>query len=92
MNKEEIERIAENYGFTLWAIINNGKTFQFLNDAGINLIVYDNADYELKWIIPHTLFEIICPKCGSFGSKHFEKMLTKFKIEVQFRTFQEIED
>lgn len=91
MNRETIESIAEKYGFTLWSI-NSASTLQFMDSRGINLLVYENGDYELKWMIPNTIFTIECPRCSPFGSEHFEKMLTKFRIEVTFRSFQEVED
>lgn len=91
MDRETIESIAEKYGFTLWSI-NNASTLQFMDSRGINLLVHENGDYELKWLIPNTIFTIECPKCSPFGSEHFEKMLAKFRIEVTFRSFQEVED
>ena len=83
MSKAEIEKIAENNGFELWAVLPGGKVYQFIDGMGVNLIVHlneDNTEFELKTKVPSTIFEITCPKCSPFNDgAHFRTMLRKFR-------------
>jgi len=51
MTKDEMRTIANIYNFDEWATL-NGKSLQFLNDEGINLIIHENGDFELLFKVP----------------------------------------
>lgn len=81
MTKDKMRVIAKIYGFDEWAIL-GGKDIQFLNDEGINLIIHENGDFELKFKVPKSL-SILELSAGSVEDlAFFAKHLNKFKSEI----------
>ena len=77
-----IEELAKEFDFTLWATFNraDGKSYQYMDALGIN-IIFNEADqsFELKWMIPRSIFTIECPSCSPYTNKeHFRKIYLKF--------------
>lgn len=83
MITDDIKKLAESRGFTLWATI-SGKQLQFMDRFGINLIVtIETGEFELKWGIPKTIFTVECPSCSPFDNvEHFLKIYRQFKRYV----------
>lgn len=75
-----VKEIAEKRGFTLWATI-NGKTLQFMDRFGVNIIVNaDTGEFELKRLIPKSIFTMECPSCSPFDNdEHFSKIYRAFR-------------
>lgn len=81
MTKDKMRTIAKIYGFDEWAIL-GGKDIQFMDDAGINLIIHENGDFELKFKVPKSL-SILELSAGSVEDlAFFAKHLNKFKSEI----------
>lgn len=80
--KDEIIELAKKRGFELWATL-GGVKLQFMDDRGINLFVNINSsDFELKYSVPDTIFQLICPPCSPFDHEaHFNSIYRKFKRE-----------
>lgn len=87
LSKEEIKNLAEERGFTHWATL-GGSRLQFMDRWGINLFVnIEKEEFEFAWMIPKSIFQIICPSCSPFSNnEHFSKMYRNFKKTV--RTMQ----
>jgi hypothetical protein len=87
----EIEELAKDFEFTLWSTCNssNGKSYQYMDKQGINIIFNEwDQSFELKWLIPRSIFTIECPSCSPYTNKeHFTKIYTKFwKTIFSFNT------
>lgn len=87
-----MEELAQNYNLTLWATINTdeGKSYQYMDARGINVIFHDwDKSFELKWMIPRTIFTVGCPRCSPYDLPgHFDKMYKRFFnviIDLEYR-------
>lgn len=81
MDKDKMRTIARIYGFEEWAIL-GGRDIQFMNDEGINLIIHENGDFDLKFKVPKSL-SILELTAGSVDDlDFFAKHLNKFKSEI----------
>lgn len=81
--KKEIEKLANDRGFTKWAIINN-TIYQFMDNTGINLWVdTTNNHFKMAYLIPKSNFKLVCPDCSPFtNDEYFKKLYRKFRKEV----------
>lgn len=77
-----MEELVKEYGFTLWATANTvqGKSYQYMDSQGINIIFNEwDRSFELKWLIPRSIFTIECPSCSPYTNKeHFQKIYNQF--------------
>jgi hypothetical protein len=73
-----LDELAAQFEFTLWATMNTaqGKA----DPIGINVIFNEwDQSFELKWLIPKSIFTIECPSCSPYTNKeHFKKIYLKF--------------
>ena len=78
----EIKELAKEFELTLWSTSNTerGTSYQYMDKQGINVIFNEwDKSFELKWLIPKSIFTIECPSCSPYTNKeHFSKMYTKF--------------
>jgi hypothetical protein len=88
MNNTEIKELMNKRGFVLWATYGDDN-LHFLsknedNDLVINCIIYPKTkEFEFKYVVPHSIMQLINPKCSPFtNGKHFLKMLEKFMSVV----------
>ena len=86
-----IEELAKEFELTLWSTCNstNGKSYQYMDSQGINVIFNEwDQSFELKWMIPKSIFTIECPSCSPYTNKeHFIKIYTRFwKTIFSFNT------
>lgn len=85
------EELAKEFELTLWSINSdvNGKAYQYMDSLGINVIFNEwDQSFELKWMIPKSIFTIECPKCSPYtNAEHFRKIYLKFwKMIFSFTT------
>lgn len=77
-----LEELATEFNLTLWSTCNGakGKSYQYMDSLGINVIFNDwDQSFELKWMIPKSIFTIDCPSCSPYTNReHFAKIYTKF--------------
>ena len=77
-----IEEIANKFEFTLWSTstTSHGKSYHYMDPIGINIIFNDwDQSFELKWLIPKSIFTIECPSCSPYtNSEHFQRVYLKF--------------
>ncbi len=77
-----IEEIASKFEFTLWSTSNTsqGKSYHYMDPIGINIIFNDwDQSFELKWLIPKSIFTIECPSCSPYtNQEHFQRIYLKF--------------
>lgn len=77
-----IKELAKEFELTLWSTANTtqGKSYQYMDSQGINVIFNEwDQSFELKWMIPQSIFTINCPNCSPYTNKeHFTKIYTKF--------------
>ena len=77
-----MEELAKEFNLTLWATANTakGKSYQYMDPIGINVIFNElDQSFELKWLIPKSIFTIGCPSCSPYTNKeHFKKIYLKF--------------
>lgn len=89
MTKDEMRTIANIYNFDEWATL-NGKSLQFLNDEGINLIIHENGDFELLFKVPQSL-SILKLEAGSVDNLNFfARQLNNFKSQICLLTKGEV--
>lgn len=81
MTKDEMRAIGRTYGFDEWAIL-SGKDIQFMNDEGINLIIHENGDFELKFKVPQSLSTLELSAGSVNNLSFFVRNLNKFKSEI----------
>ena len=78
-----INELAEEFQLTLWSTCSdqkNQKSYVFMDDLGIN-IIFNTSDqsFELKWMVPKSIFTMECPRCSPYSNKeHFKKIYLKF--------------
>ena len=76
------EEIVKKFDLTLWSTANTakGKSFQYMDALGINIIFNEwDKSFELKWLIPKSIFTIECPTCSPYTNiEHFQKIYLKF--------------
>lgn len=85
MTKNEIISLAKTRGFSLWSTENNigNERYHFMDRLCINLWVDTEGNFELKYLIPNSIFTFECPVCSPFDNEdHFKKIYRKFKFEV----------
>ena len=77
-----IEELAKEFELTLWSTANTekGKSYQSMDPSGINIIFNEwDRSFELKWLIPKSIFTIECPSCSPYtNTEHFRKIYLKF--------------
>ena len=77
-----LEELAKEFDLTLWSTANtvNGKYYQYMDPIGINIIFNEwDQSFELKWLIPKSIFTIECPSCSPYTNKeHFQRTYLKF--------------
>ena len=77
-----LNELAKEFDLTLWATINTeqGKAYQYMDPIGINIIFNEwDQSFELKWLIPKSIFTIECPTYSPYTNKeHFQKIYLKF--------------
>ena len=77
-----LDELAAQFEFTLWAtmITEQGKAYQYMDPIGINVIFNEwDQSFELKWLIPRSIFTIECPSCTPYTNKeHFQRTYLKF--------------
>ena len=77
-----LDELAKQFEFTLWATMNTeqGKAYQYMDPIGINVIFNEwDQSFELKWLIPKSIFTIECPTCSPYtNQEHFQKIYLKF--------------
>lgn len=77
-----LEDIINKYGLTLWstATTAQGKSYQYMDYAGINVIINEwDKSFQLKWMIPESIFTIECPVCSPYDyPNHFDRTYKKF--------------
>jgi hypothetical protein len=77
-----LDELAKHFEFTLWSTANTekGKAYQYMDPIGINIIFNEwDQIFELKWLIPKSIFTIECPSCSPYTNKeHFQKIYLKF--------------
>lgn len=77
-----LDELAAQFELTLWATMNTeqGKVYQYMDPIGINVIFNEwDQSFELKWLIPKSIFTIECPTCSPYTNKeHFQKIYLKF--------------
>lgn len=77
-----IEELAKEFEFTCWSTCNtvNGKSYIYMDPLGINVIFNEwDKSFELKWMIPKSIFTIECPSCSPYtNAEHFRKIYLKF--------------
>jgi hypothetical protein len=82
-----IKELANEFEFTLWSTINTekGKSYQYMDSLGINIIFNEwDESFELKWLIPRSIFTIECPSCSPYSNKeHFQKIYLKFQRTIR---------
>lgn len=76
------EELAKEFELTLWSINSDvsGKSYQYMDSIGINVIFNEwDQSFELKRMIPKSIFTIECPKCSPYtNAEHFRKIYLKF--------------
>lgn len=81
-----LEDIINKYGLTLWSTANTakGKSYQYLDYDGIGVVINEwDKSFQLKWLIPKSIFTIECPSCSPYDdSNHFERMYKWFQDAV----------
>ena len=87
-----IKELAKEFELTLWSTANTpqGKSYQYMDSQGINVIFNEwDQSFELKWMIPQSIFTINCPNCSPYTNKeHFTKVYTKFwRAIFSFNTY-----
>lgn len=83
MDSVILDELAKEHNLQLWATMNGkeGKSYQYMDMTyGINVIFNEwDKSFELKWLIPKSIFTIECPACSPYTNKeHFTKMYAKF--------------
>ena len=77
-----LDELAKEFNLTLWATMNTakGKSYQYMDSQGINVIFNEwDQSFELKWMIPRSIFTIECPSCSPYTNKeHFNKIYGQF--------------
>jgi hypothetical protein len=77
-----LEELAREHNLTLWATANTtqGKSYQYMDSQGINVIFNEwDQSFELKWLIPRSIFTIECPSCSPYTNKeHFNRIYGQF--------------
>ena len=78
-----LDEIAKEHRLQLWATMNGekGKSYQYMEMTyGINVIFNEwDESYEIKWLIPKSIFTIECPSCSPYTNReHFDRMYVKF--------------
>lgn len=87
-NKEKrptLEDIVNKHGLTLWSTANtaNGKSYQYMDYDGINVIINDDKSFELRWHVPKSIFTIECPTCSPYDYPgHFDRTYKRFQDVV----------
>lgn len=83
--KKEIRELASNRGFTLYASAGSSDIFMDTEVEGISLTYYyDTDEFELSYMIPHSIFSIKSPdRIGSFSSDNqWNRMINKIRYIV----------
>ena len=77
-----LEELVEKYQLTMWCSCNTakGKSYTYMDRFGVNVIINDwDKSFQLKWIVPRSIFTIECPECSPYDHPgHFDKMYQKF--------------
>ena len=90
MDKNEqqltLDDIINKYGLTLWstATTAQGKSYQYLDFDGINVIINEwDKSFQLKWLVPKSIFTIECPTCSPYDyPNHFDRTYKRFQDVV----------
>lgn len=81
-----LEDIINKYGLTLWSTANTaqGKSYQYMDYDGINVIINEwDKSFQLKWLVPKSIFTIECPKSSPYDyPNHFERKYKQFQDVV----------
>jgi hypothetical protein len=81
------EELIKEFEFTLWstATTEKGKSYHYMDSLGINIIFNEwDQSFELKWLIPRSIFTIECPSCSPYSNKeHFQKIYLKFQRTIR---------
>jgi hypothetical protein len=77
-----LDELVTKYGLTLWSTANTakGKSYQYMDCDGINVIINEwDKSFQLKWLIPKSIFTIECPSCSPYDyPHHFERTYRRF--------------
>ena len=77
-----LKELAKEFELTLWstASTEKGKSYQYMDHIGINIIFNEwDQSFELKWLIPKSIFTIECPSCSPYtNEEHFKHIYLKF--------------
>ena len=78
-----LEDIINKYGLTLWSTANTaqGKSYQYMDYDGINVIINEwDKSFQLKWLVPKSIFTIECPICSPYDyPNHFDRIYKRFQ-------------
>ena len=81
-----LEDIINKYGLTLWSTANTaqGKSYQYMDYDGINVIINEwDKSFQLKWLVPKSIFTIECPTCSPYDyPNHFDRTYKRFQDVV----------
>lgn len=84
--KITLNELVEKYGLTLWSTANTekGKSYQYMDFDGINVIINEwDKSFQLKWLIPKSIYTIECPLCSPYDyPNHFERTYKRFQEVV----------
>lgn len=77
-----LDELITKYGLTLWSTANTakGKSYQYMDCDGINVIINEwDESFQLKWLIPKSIFTIECPGCSPYDyPNHFDRTYRRF--------------
>lgn len=51
------------------------KSYVFINEDGINLFIYEDETFELKYVLPQTTFTLTTPR---LSLSNFKKTISRF--------------
>jgi hypothetical protein len=77
-----LEELTKEFDLTCWSTCTtvNGKSYTYMDPLGINVIFNEwDQSFELKWMIPKSIFTIECPPCSPYTNiEHFRRIYLKF--------------
>lgn len=80
--KQALDALANKFELTCWSTSTTpkGKSYTYMDPIGINIVFNEwDQSFELKWLIPKSIFVIECPSCSPYTKiEHFQKIYLKF--------------
>ena len=81
-----LEDIINKHELTLWSTANTaqGKSYQYMDYDGINVTINEwDKSFQLKWLVPKSIFTIECPACSPYDHPyHFDRTYKRFQDVV----------